>query len=119
VLESLKKQGMILSDNGAPWYITGVPDEQWNNDALYILHQLKGSDFEAVDSSSLIISENSGQALINPVVNGTSHRIGVFRPSAHLFYLDYNGNGVWNGAGVDRSYNFGITGDKPVTGKWS
>jgi hypothetical protein len=44
--------------------------------------------------------------------------IGVFRPSTHLFYLDYNGNGVWNGAEVDRMYNFGITGDKPVTGKW-
>jgi len=44
--------------------------------------------------------------------------IGVFRPSTHLFYLDYNGNGAWNGASVDRSYNFGITGDKPITGKW-
>jgi len=44
--------------------------------------------------------------------------IGVFRPSTHVFYLDYNGNGAWNGAGVDRMYNFGITGDKPVTGKW-
>ena len=79
VLEALKKYGMILSDNGAPWYITGVPDEQWNNDALHTLHQLKGSDFEAVDSSSLIISENSGQVLINPVVSGTPHRIGVFQ----------------------------------------
>jgi len=44
--------------------------------------------------------------------------IGVFRNSTHLFYLDYNGNGVWNGASVDRQYNFGITGDTPVTGKW-
>jgi len=50
--------------------------------------------------------------------NGISE-IGVFRPSTHLFYLDYNGNGVWNGASIDRQYNFGITGDKPVTGKWS
>jgi hypothetical protein len=44
--------------------------------------------------------------------------IGVFRNSTHLFYLDYNGNGAWNGASVDRQYNFGITGDKPVSGKW-
>ena len=44
--------------------------------------------------------------------------IGVFRNSTHLFYLDYNGNGVWNGGAIDRSYNFGITGDMPVTGKW-
>jgi len=46
-------------------------------------------------------------------------RIGVFRPSTHTFYLDWNGNGVWNGAGVDRAFNFGLTGDKPVSGVWS
>ena len=50
--------------------------------------------------------------------NGMSE-IGVFRPSTHLFYLDYNGNGVWNGAAVDRTYNFGITGDIPITGDWN
>ena len=50
--------------------------------------------------------------------NNGAAEIGVFRPSTHLFYLDYNGNGVWNGAAVDKSDNFGITGDMPVTGKW-
>jgi len=61
VLEALKRYGMILSDNGAPWYITGAPDDRWNNDALHTLHQLKGSDFEAVDSSPLMINQDSGQ----------------------------------------------------------
>jgi len=45
--------------------------------------------------------------------------IGIFRPSTHQFYLDYNGNGVWNGAVVDRTYNFGITGDMPISGDWN
>jgi hypothetical protein len=45
--------------------------------------------------------------------------IGIFRPSTHSFYLDYNGNGVWNGAVIDRSNNFGITGDIPITGDWN
>jgi hypothetical protein len=45
--------------------------------------------------------------------------IGVFRPSTHIFYLDYDGNGVWNGASIDRQYNFGITGDTPVSGDWN
>jgi hypothetical protein len=45
-------------------------------------------------------------------------KIGVFRPSTHMFYLDYNGNGAWNGATADRAYNFGLTTDSPVFGKW-
>jgi hypothetical protein len=45
--------------------------------------------------------------------------IGVFRPSTHLFHLDYNGSGTWNGASIDRTYNFGLSGDLPISGKWS
>ena len=44
--------------------------------------------------------------------------MGVFRPSTHSFYLDYNGNGAWNGAEIDRAYNFGLPEDIPVSGKW-
>jgi hypothetical protein len=44
--------------------------------------------------------------------------IGVFRPSTHIYYQDYNGNGVWDTGLVDKGYNFGITGDLPSSGKW-
>jgi hypothetical protein len=44
---------MILADNGAPWYVTGVPNPRWSNDDLHTLHRLTGRDFEAVDTSSL------------------------------------------------------------------
>lgn len=44
--------------------------------------------------------------------------IGVFRPSTHTFYLDWNGNGRWDGSVIDRAYNFGLTGDIPVAGVW-
>jgi DMSO/TMAO reductase YedYZ molybdopterin-dependent catalytic subunit len=44
--------------------------------------------------------------------------IGVFRPSTHIFYLDYNGNGAWNGAVADKAYNWGITDDDPLVGEW-
>jgi hypothetical protein len=53
VLEALKRFGMILADNGAPWYVTGVPNPRWSNDDLHTLHRLTGRDFEAVDTSSL------------------------------------------------------------------
>jgi hypothetical protein len=61
ILRALKTYGMILADNGAAWYISGVPDERWDNDALHELHQVHGSDFEAVDVSSLMMDPNSGQ----------------------------------------------------------
>ena len=64
VLDALKKYGMIVSDNGGSWFITGQPDDRWDNDALNTLKQVKGSDFEAVDSSSLMITPDSGQARV-------------------------------------------------------
>jgi hypothetical protein len=53
VAEALKRYGMILADNGSPWYISGAPDRGWNNDALHLLDRLHGRDFEVVDPSSL------------------------------------------------------------------
>lgn len=61
ILTALKRYGMILADNGSSWFISGAPDERWNNDHLHELHQLRGSDFEAVDVSSLMLNSNSGQ----------------------------------------------------------
>jgi chitodextrinase len=63
ILRALKKYGMILADNGSSWYISGAPDSRWNNDALVgELGRVLGSDFEAIDESSLMLSPDSGQA---------------------------------------------------------
>jgi hypothetical protein len=53
VLKALKRYGMIVADNGAPWFISGAPSRGWNNDDLHSLGRLTGRDFEAVDTSSL------------------------------------------------------------------
>jgi hypothetical protein len=53
VAEALKRYGMILADNGSPWFISGAPDRRWNNDALHLLDRLSGRDFEVVNTSSL------------------------------------------------------------------
>jgi len=53
VLRALQHYGMILADNGSPWYISGAPNKHWNNDALHTLGRLTGADFEVVDTSSL------------------------------------------------------------------
>jgi hypothetical protein len=61
ILRALKKYGMFLADNGSAWYLSGVPDERWDNDVLHELHQVPGSAFEAVDESALMRNPNSGQ----------------------------------------------------------
>jgi hypothetical protein len=53
VLKALKQYGMILADNGSPWYVTGAPHSGWNDDALHSLHRITGADFEVVDTRSL------------------------------------------------------------------
>ena len=62
ILTALKHYGMIVADNGSSWYISGAPDNRWNNDDLHMLGTMPGSDFEAVDESSLQVNVNSGQA---------------------------------------------------------
>ncbi|HET8527590.1 MAG TPA: hypothetical protein VFL60_01670 [Gaiellaceae bacterium] len=53
VLQALKTYGMILADNGSPWYVSGAPNAHWSNDDLHTLGRITGEDFEVVDTSSL------------------------------------------------------------------
>lgn len=62
IIVALKTYGAIVADNGSSWYMSGAPDERWDNDQLQTLNQIKGSDFVAVDGSGLMIDVNSGEA---------------------------------------------------------
>jgi hypothetical protein len=63
ILRALKEYGMFLADNGSAWFLSGAPDERWNNDDLHLVQiRVHGSDFEAVDESSLMISPDSAEA---------------------------------------------------------
>jgi hypothetical protein len=52
-LHALKRYGMILADNGAPWFVSGVPSSRWDNEDLHMLHRVTGRDFEVVDTAVL------------------------------------------------------------------
>ena len=54
ILQAMKTYGIVLADNGSPWYVSGAPDENWDNDMLHELDVLTGNDFEAVDTSPLM-----------------------------------------------------------------
>ncbi len=45
---AMKKYGMILADNGSPWFFTGATDSRWNDEELNQLKEIPGSAFEAV-----------------------------------------------------------------------
>lgn len=61
ILRALQRYGMILADNGSPWFLSGAPHQNWDNDELRQLMRVRGSDFEAVDVSSLRLAPDSGQ----------------------------------------------------------
>jgi hypothetical protein len=61
ILRAMKLYGIMLADNGSNWYVTGAPDERWDNEMLHQLDVLTGNDFEALDTSGLMVDSNSGE----------------------------------------------------------
>ncbi|WP_406045569.1 hypothetical protein OG799_14475 [Micromonospora sp. NBC_00898] len=60
VAEAMQRYGLIVADHGSAWFLSGAPDQRWDNDALRTLGGLRGSDFEVVDASGLMVSAASG-----------------------------------------------------------
>jgi hypothetical protein len=55
ILTALKKYGLFVADNGSSWYLSGAPDNRWNNDHLVgELSQVKGSNFEVVKMVGIV-----------------------------------------------------------------
>jgi hypothetical protein len=53
ILKAMKRYGMILADNGSPWYFSGTSDVRWSDEELNELKSLRGRDFLVVDTSEL------------------------------------------------------------------
>ena len=68
ILNALKQYGMIMADNGSSMYISGDPDDRWNNDDLHLLGNLTASDFEVVQMNPIYTSANIPQGAA-PVIN--------------------------------------------------
>ena len=54
IARALKKYGMMLADNGGNWFVTGAPDERWNNDELRSLQYLTAGNFEVVKMGTIV-----------------------------------------------------------------
>jgi hypothetical protein len=53
IARALKRYGLIVADNGSPWYITGAPNARWNEAQILQLERIDGADFEAVSSGAI------------------------------------------------------------------
>src|SRR5207248_3329349 len=63
ILRAMKKYGIILADNGLPWFFQLASDSRWDgNDLDNLRWGTVGTNFEAVDESSLMIDPDSGAA---------------------------------------------------------
>jgi hypothetical protein len=54
IADALARYGMILADNGSPWYITGTSDPRFDDDVMHELDVITGRDLEVVDTTGLV-----------------------------------------------------------------
>jgi hypothetical protein len=98
ILKAMKKYGLILADNGwdkdnRKWWFYGVRDERWDSADLWKLTSVKGTEFEAVDVSSLMIDPDSGKAKITtqtpiPTSAASLAYIGIVAICCVVFFLE-------------------------------
>jgi hypothetical protein len=83
ILKAFRQYGVIMADNGSSMYISGAPDDRWDNNDLHHLSTLTASDFEVVTLGTVYTSANVPQgsppsissfmaSSANPVSAGTA-----------------------------------------------
>jgi hypothetical protein len=92
ILKALQQYGMIMADNGSNMYISGAPDERWNNDDLHSLDQVTASDFEVVQMSPIYTQSN--------LPTGAAPVISSFTASANNVVAGTEVTLSWNAVGA-------------------
>jgi hypothetical protein len=60
VLVEMQDYGLILADNGGNWFFQGAAFPQWPDALVSLLKGIPASAFQAVNTSCLMVSPNSG-----------------------------------------------------------
>lgn len=69
ILTALKNYGMILADNGSNLYLSGAPNDGWNNDDLSTLKKVPASAFEVVALGTVYTASSNLPTGTAPVVS--------------------------------------------------
>ena len=59
VVAAMKRHGLVLADNGSPWFFQGEQHARWPARMIEDLKTVPASAFVAVDTSSLLVSRDS------------------------------------------------------------
>jgi hypothetical protein len=81
ILTALKKYGMIMADNGSAMYLSGAPDDRWDNDDLHNLSQVPASAFEVVKMNPIYtastVPQGSAPSITSFIASPTSVALGA------------------------------------------
>jgi hypothetical protein len=74
ILNAMKKYGLILADNGSAMYISGAPDDRFDNSDLHNLGSVTASNFEVIQITPLYTN--------NSLPSGSAPNITLFAASS-------------------------------------
>jgi hypothetical protein len=72
ILTAMKKYGIIMADNGSSMYISGAPNDNWNNDDLHNLDGVTASDFDVIEMNPIYTSANVPQGAAPTIASFTA-----------------------------------------------
>lgn len=77
ILTAMKQYGVIMADNGSNMYISGAPDDRWDNDDLHNLDQVTASDFEVVQMGTVYTESNVPTGALPAIASFTASESSV------------------------------------------
>jgi hypothetical protein len=91
ILKTMKKYGIIVSDNGSDWFFQGTHDDRWDNDEINTLKNIHGRDFEAVDITQWMKRKgfNINSGAVPPVSGSTDLDSKISSPIEFNLYQNY------------------------------
>jgi hypothetical protein len=93
IFNAMKKYGIILADNGSAMYISGAPDDRWNNSDLHLLNGATAADFDVIQISPLYTNSS--------VPTGANPQIASFSASSSTISSGSSVTLSWQVSGAD------------------